>query len=48
MQDKKVAQEVIEAVEKEEEAIMKEASIETVEILDMDKEEANKEDSKDK
>ena len=48
LQDKKVAQEVIEAVEKEEEAIMKEASIETVEILDMDKEEANKEDSKDK
>ena len=39
--DKKVAQEVIEAVEKEEENIIKEASIDTEVMLDMDKEESN-------
>ena len=39
--DKKVAQEVIEAVEKEEENIIKEASIDGEVMLDMDKEESN-------
>ena len=41
MLDKKVAQEVIEAVEKEEENIIKEASIDGEVMLDMDKEESN-------
>lgn len=49
LQDAKVAQEVIDAVEKEEEKIIKEASVDMDIVLDMDKEEANTEDdSKDK
>ena len=47
--DKKVAQEVIEAVEKEEENIIKEASADLEIILDMDKEASNNDnESKDK
>ena len=49
MLDKKVAQEVIEAVEKEEENIIKEASADVEIILDMDKEASNNDnESKDK
>ena len=49
LQDAKVAQEVIDAVEKEEENIINEASVDVDIVLDMDKEEANTEDeSKDK
>lgn len=49
LQDAKVAQEVIDAVEREEEKIIKEASVDMDIVLDMDKEEANTEDgSKDK
>ena len=47
--DKKVAQEVIEAVEKEEESIINEASADVEIILDIDKKESNNDDeSKDK
>ena len=47
--DKKVAQEVIEAVEKEEESIINEASADVEIILDVDKEQSNNDnESKDK
>ena len=49
LMDKKVAQEVIEAVEKEEESIINEASVDVEIILDVDKEQSNNDnESKDK
>ena len=49
LMDKKVAQEVIEAVEKEEESIINEASGDIEIILDVDKEQSNNDnESKDK